>query len=179
MESSYKHHHIDKDITKLVKKLKPKHCYEFGVYEGYSTLAILKGIQKRWGVKAGATLKAYDLWEEYEFKHAELQSVRSGLMYHDDYYQLTVDRGDFYEWIKDVPKNIDFLHLDISNDGNTIETAVEGLPSGTHLLFEGGSEERDNVDWMIRYNKRPIRSIKYKYQVINENFPSISYLQVP
>lgn len=179
MDSSYKQNHIDKDITKIVSDLRPKFCYEFGVYQGYSTLAILKALQQRWGVRDGAVLDAYDLWEDYEYNHAEYESVKSGLYYHDTYHQLYVGKRDFYKWIMHVPEHIDFLHLDISNDGNTIEAAVEGLPSGTHLLFEGGSEERDNVEWMIKYKKRPIQSIKYKYEVINSSFPSISYLQVP
>jgi len=30
-------------------------------------------------------------------------------------------------------------------------------PSG-RIVFEGGSEERDKVEWMIKYDKKPIRS---------------------
>ena len=26
------------------------------------------------------------------------------------------------------------------------------------IAFEGGAKERDNIDWMIGYEKRPIRS---------------------
>ena len=72
------------------------------------------------------------------------------------------------------------MHLDISNDGKTIENTVEALEDkirdGLVILFEGGSEERDNVVWMKDYNKKPINSIKdkIKYTVLDERFPSIS-----
>jgi hypothetical protein len=179
MKSSYSANEIGEDITNIVSELRPRVSYEFGVYEGYSTLAILRGISQRWGIRQAAYLNAFDLWEDYEYNHGDLEEVRGRLYEYDVYGQLYIDKGDFYEWIKDMPPHIDFLHLDISNDGDVIETAVEGLPSGTHLLFEGGSDERDNVDWMIKYNKRPIQSIKYKYEIINNKFPSISYLRVP
>jgi hypothetical protein len=44
------------------------------------------------------------------------------------------------------------------------------------MIFEGGSVERDNIEWMKKYNKVPINSIKniINYEVLNQNFPSIS-----
>jgi hypothetical protein len=52
------------------------------------------------------------------------------------------------------------------------------LKQGKHILFEGGSIERDNVEWMKKYNKQPINSIKsfIQYEVISDKFPSISKL---
>ena len=50
------------------------------------------------------------------------------------------------------------------------------------LLLEGGSVERDNVDWMIRYNKKPINSyIKsidkyFEIEIINK-FPSLTIIK--
>ena len=46
-------------------------------------------------------------------------------------------------------------------------------------MFEGGSEERDNVEWMIKYNATPINSIKEQtnYQLLDSNFPSLSIIK--
>jgi hypothetical protein len=88
---------------------------------------------------------------------------------------------NFKEWI---PEDFDLLHVDISNDGNTIvELSIKcfnQLKQGKHILFEGGSIERDNVDWMIKYNKQPINTIKsiINYTVIDKKFPSISKLEL-
>ena len=52
------------------------------------------------------------------------------------------------------------------------------LKQKKHILFEGGSLERDNIEWMKKYNKQPINSVKsiINYNVIEEKFPSISKL---
>jgi hypothetical protein len=77
---------------------------------------------------------------------------------------------------------IDLLHLDISNDANTIADlrtkCCTQLTQGKHILFEGGSIERDSVEWMRKYNKQPINSIRpfIQYEIIADKFPSISKL---
>jgi hypothetical protein len=79
-----------------------------------------------------------------------------------------------------VVEDFDLLHLDISNDGNIISDVFNKvknkLESGSTMIFEGGSIERDNIDWMKKYNKVPINSIKntINYEVLNQNFPSVS-----
>jgi len=75
------------------------------------------------------------------------------------------------------------MHLDISNTGDTIlETfnkLKDKIEKGSIVLFEGGSEERDNVEWMVKYKATPINSIKPQtnYQLINSTFPSLSVIQ--
>lgn len=49
------------------------------------------------------------------------------------------------------------------------------------MLLEGGSEERDNVEWMVKYNKRKInpylKSISDKYDItIIDRFPSLTII---
>ena len=67
-------------------------------------------------------------------------------------------------WL-DTIKN---LHKKVNNN----------LKNGSNLIFEDGSVERDNVEWMIKYNKVPINSIQnvLKYKVLNPMFPSISII---
>ena len=47
--------------------------------------------------------------------------------------------------------------------------------------MEGGSKERDNVEWIIKYNKKPINpylmSIEENYKIeIIEKFPSLTII---
>ena len=82
---------------------------------------------------------------------------------------------DFYQWLLN-PEPFDLMHLDISNTGDTILKTYNSLPEGSIVMFEGGSDERDNIEWMKKYNATPINSIKniINYQVIDNNFPSLS-----
>mgnify|MGYP001281649730 FL=1 len=84
------------------------------------------------------------------------------------YSNVKIEKGNFYEYFQFINK-IDLIHIDISNDADTYKFAVEHyLPlCNKALLLEGGSLERDNVDWMIKYNKPPIN--KYLKQ-INDNY---------
>ena len=46
------------------------------------------------------------------------------------------------------------------------------------MIMEGGSEQRDNVEWMIKYNKPQIQPVikKYGLNVIG-TFPSITIIK--
>lgn len=178
MQSSYAQNNIGVWIENYILDNRYTNIVEFGTLEGYSTYHIMKAIQKPFMVKWGANLKTYDLWDDYEYKHADYNYVKSVIDHIDIHNQVEVLKGNFYEWIKN-PDPVDLLHLDISNDGEVIEAAVEALPSGTMILFEGGSTERDEIEWMVKYNKKPINSIKYKYKILTDLFPSLSILEVP
>ena len=86
---------------------------------------------------------------------------------------------DFWNWLES-PTEFDFLHLDISNTGevifNTYNKLIPFIQKGSVLAFEGGSVQRDKEEWMIKYNKTPITSVKTltNYKVINPLWPSIS-----
>jgi hypothetical protein len=50
------------------------------------------------------------------------------------------------------------------------------------MILEGGSDERDNVEWMIKYNKPKINPVveKYSYEYkikIIKKFPSITIIK--
>ena len=50
------------------------------------------------------------------------------------------------------------------------------------MIMEGGSEERDNVEWMIKYNKPKITPVLQKYSnsvkiEVLEDFPSITLIR--
>ena len=81
--------------------------------------------------------------------------------------------------------NFDLVHIDISNDGDIYEFAIKNYFPITNkaLVLEGGSEERDSVDWMSKYNKRKINpylqkiSTSYSIETINK-FPSLTIIDV-
>ena len=125
-------------------------------------------------------LNTYDLYNYYTYNHANFHIVKEHLYEYIPHF-CELHHRDYYEWLsRSKVEHFSLMHLDISNDGKTIENTVEALEDkirdGLVILFEGGSEERDNVVWMKDYNKKPINSIKdkIKYTVLDERFPSIS-----
>ena len=113
-------------------------------------------------------------------KHSVIEKTKQNLEKYNVSQYVEFKELDFKEWI---PEDFDLLHVDISNNGNTlVELSIKcfnQLKQGKHILFEGGSIERDNVEWMVRYNKQPINSIKslINYNILSEKFPSISKLE--
>ena len=118
------------------------------------------------------------MWEKYDYKHSRLQDTKATIESYGlaDYVEFA--EKDYYEWLAN-PESFDLMHLDISNTGDTIEQTYNKLPVGSKVVFEGGSIERDNVEWMIKYNARPINSIKtlVQYTVVDSNFPSLSFFE--
>ena len=78
---------------------------------------------------------------------------------------------DIINWIGD--DFIDLIHIDLSNDGellkNVINKCYHKLKKKGYILFEGGSRERDNIEWMKKYNKIPINKF-LKDKWFNKNF---------
>ena len=80
----------------------------------------------------------------------------------------------------------DIIHIDIANNGDTYEFAINNymnkLKKDGIMILEGGSEERDNVNWMTKYNKPKIRTIINKYLDVYDiytldKFPSITIIK--
>jgi hypothetical protein len=90
-----------------------------------------------------------------------------------------------YAYEEHEKNSVDFLMVDISNDGevyrNTLCKWHSILTPKATVMLEGGCEERDNVEWMVKYNKIPIK-LALEDEVINElynlyvvgDFPSIT-----
>jgi predicted O-methyltransferase YrrM len=177
IESSYREYDLGKTIYDTVIQLKPKTVIEFGCLYGYSTVAIATALKD---LNAGKLI-CYDLWDDYKYKHSTLTQTKENIQKHglSDYVEFI--KKDYNVWLTD-PEDFDLLHLDISNTGDTILKTYESLnrfiENGSVILFEGGSIERDNIEWMIKYNAKPINEIKsiVNYKVINESFPSLSII---
>ncbi len=179
IESSYKENDLGRSLFDIVLKQKPKKIIDFGVLDGYSTIAMamaLSTIEKEIGSWQGKIF-AYDLWEKYPYKHvAKQQTIDNIKKYNLEKYVEFVEM-DFFDWIKH-PESFDLLHLDISNKGETIEMLYQAVrdqvENGSIVLFEGGTKERDNVEWMKKYNYKKISETKVPYEIINPSFPGLS-----
>ena len=163
MRSSYKKNNYGSVLSSFVIGRKPQVCVELGVLDGYSTVHIataLKFNDQSFGVKG--FLYCWDLWENYEYKHGNKRKVEKELSNYKVTPIVQLSHGDAFEATNFFPEiSIDFLHVDISNDGDTLKKIMEvwdlKMKPFSTIVFEGGSEERDNIKWMIKYNKKSIR----------------------
>ena len=130
LRSSY----IENDFGGLFKQyaiaFQPTTFVELGVLDGYSTLHIAKGIE--WLAKNRAYrghLDAYDLFDDYEFKHGRKDDVEKLLEDNGVAQYVNVQKGDAYKVYSNYPDMvldkvlaIEFLHIDISNTGQVIRS---------------------------------------------------------
>lgn len=170
MNSSYK-----KEITYghlldgITYGINPKLIVEIGILDGYSLKHFINGSSKE------TIIKAYDIFEDFNGNHANKDKLIERFKEHKN---VSIEYGDFYK-LYDTLEEIDILHIDIANNGDVYEFAMKNylpkLSKNGIIILEGGSEERDNVEWMIKYNKPKIQTIvkKYNMKVIG-TFPSIS-----
>ena len=171
IESTYKKNNLGKILYNTVLTLQPDKIVEFGCLYGYSTISMALALRELGKGK----IKCYDLWEDYQYKHSTIYQTRDNFKKHDLLEYVEFIKMDYYQWLYN-PEEFDLIHLDISNTGDTILKTYNSLPKGSTVIFEGGSKERDNIEWMIKYNATPINSVKNKtnYQIIDNNFPSLS-----
>ena len=188
MRSSYIKNNYGSIFEKTVEIFLPHKCVELGVLDGYSLLHIARGAQlAKIHSKHPVIVNAYDIWDDYQYKHGSMFEVQEMLENNGVSEPVTLHRKDAFEVYKDYEDHsVCFLHVDLSNTGNVLQKIVEQwddkLSFGGLLLFEGGSEERDNIDWMKKYQKKPIRpeivsnvtlNKKYIYGTYDA-FPSLS-----
>lgn len=185
MESSYIKNDIGKIIKTNILTFRPFLCVELGVLEGYSTLAIAEALKYN-SLHNGVHghLHSYDLWEDYEYKHGNMATVQTLLKDAELQEYVTLYKADaFTVHEKYEPDTVTFLHIDISNDGDKIEKLMEQwnkkIRIGGIIMIEGGSIERDKIEWMIKYNKRPIRPVIETNRILNNNFVYATYEQFP
>jgi hypothetical protein len=154
--SSYNRKTFGNILYSTVIKNNCKTIIDFGLLNGYSTVCLALGAKE-----TGGHVIAYDIFEEYDFKRANKKTILNTLKKYNLENYVTVKEKNFYDWIK-TPESFDLLHVDISNTGETIKCLYENLKNKNNVgivLFEGGSEERDKNDWMIKFNKIPMRSL--------------------
>lgn len=176
IKSSYQKNNLGEVLYNYVLQIKPKKIIEFGTLYGYSAICMAMALDE---LDNNGKIVCYDLWDKYPYTHSVIEETKQNLENYNVSKYIELKELNFKDWISE---DFDLLHMDISNDGNTIvELGIKcfnQLKQKKHIIFEGGSEERDNIEWMKKYNKQPINSVKsiINYNVIEEKFPSISKL---
>lgn len=185
MYSSYKLNKYADVFKSLVHTFQPRECVELGCLEGYSTVAIAQGLKDNFNHGFGrGFLQAYDLFEDYDYRHTSQELAQKNIRDAgvDDFVVLhaanAFDIAEKYE-----PNTVHFLHVDLSNTGEIIRTIMtqwdEKMVQGGIICFEGGSAERDQVDWIKRYNKTPLKPEFESNPIINEKYVMATYLRFP
>jgi len=190
IRSSYKDNNIGRTLEIMTLGNKPTIVVECGVLDGYSLYHFAKATKaNNQAAYFQGHVFAYDLFEEYEYKHGSAIDVHNMLKAQGVEDVVSIMQGDAYKVHDNFDdKTVDLLHIDISNDGDTYLKMFElWSPKISHkgrIVFEGGSVERDSVSWMKKYNKRPIRGVlstlvkhrDWQLSVIKE-WPSITVMK--
>lgn len=190
MRSSYIQNNYGNVFRALILAHLPRLVVECGVLDGYSTFNIAHALRFNKTVRnIDSSFVAYDLWEGYEYKHGDFQKVANmlhlqGLL--NKYVNLHY--GNAFEVNSNFQdRTVDFLHMDISNDGEVLEKTIDlwgpKISQGGIIAFEGGSIERDEIEWMKEFDKKPIHPMianlkifKYWGVQIFTAFPSMTLL---
>ncbi len=170
----------------LILSHKPKMVVECGVLDGYSTFHIAHSLRfnhRNKGILNG--FHAYDLWEDYEYKHGNFDEVHNMIISQGLRDYVTFIKNDAFEASKFYRDGtVDFLHVDISNNGDTLVKILDvwgdKLSEDGMIAFEGGSTERDNIEWMKEFNFPSIVTALtnlrgWDFQVLTP-FPSMTLL---
>ena len=144
--SSYKINNYKRIFKYLAKISNTTDYLEIGILDGY-TLEIFNNIKKI------ETIVAIDLFEKYSFKHAKINEIKDKFK---NKKKTKIIQGDFFNYYKKLNNQFDIIHIDISNDGIVYEFAFKKYFKFCTqiMLLEGGSEERDNIDWMVKFKKK-------------------------
>ena len=191
IRSSYRENNFGEILQQYVLTWKPVSFVELGVLDGYSTLFIAQGVKQNQKMhNINAKLDAYDLFDDYAFKHGNQESVNMMLKEHGvgDYVNLI--KGNAYEVYSRYPnmipnevKGIEFLHIDISNTGKVIHDLMElwhpKIGWRGVVAIEGGSDERDNVEWMKKYNMPSIKVELSTSELISKYYFIATYFKFP
>lgn len=150
--SSYKKNSYGDFFYALIRVYQPEKVVELGTKAGYSAYHIARGLR----ANGQGSLDCYDLWENYQFNSVPKSVAQENLKEFKDIVSLTLTDAI---GIEKRYKTIDILHIDISNEGGILEKIVPGWIDkiGQVIIIEGGSAERDNIEWMIKFKKIPIK----------------------
>ena len=176
MRSSYNNNITYKELLESIIFLKkPKKIIEFGILEGFSLEIFAQN--------KNCQIEAYDIFEEFNGNSAK-ENIKEKFK---DYPNVTIDYGDFYKKYSEIEdSSLDILHIDIANYADVYQFAIEKymkkLKNDGVMILEGGSIQRDEVEWMNKYNKKKInpylKSLNLEWKTFG-TFPSITLIYSP
>lgn len=165
MKSSYNNNLNYSDLFKVICLLiNPKQIVEIGVLNGYSLKSLCDNSSKT------CKINAYDIFDEFNGNSANKEKILNEFKNYDN---IKIEYGDYYKVVNTFQDNsIDILHIDIANNGTVFEflfkNYIKKIKKGGVIILEGGTPERDNIEWMIKYNKKKIVPVIEKYKSIYE-----------
>lgn len=150
--SSYEKNSYGELFYALARVYQPKKVVELGTKAGYSSYHIARGLK----ANGKGKLDCYDLWEKYEFHSVPKSVAEKNLKKYKDIVRL---RQRDAIGVDKLYKEIDILHVDLSNKGEILEPIIPKWIDKVRqlIIIEGGSAEHDKLDWMIKYKKMPVK----------------------
>lgn len=181
-KSSYRLNNFDLVFRSVCFSLDPKLVVEVGILNGFSLECIADS------VSSNCEILAYDLFDNQpEGSHPSYPKYIDVKNKFKKYDNIKIEKSDFLNvpfFLKN--KSVDICHIDVHNDGEVYEYSIKKylpkLRSGGILILEGGSEDRDNVEWMRSLNRRPInsylKSLENNYNIILlDKWPSMTIIR--
>ncbi len=185
MHSSYTQHNYADVFKAIVSAFQPIKCVEIGTLEGYSAIAIGQGLKENFE-KHGAEghLDAHDLFEEYRYRNAAMATAQKNIDEAGVGRFVTLHQQHADSVSKDYQDgSVNLLHIDISNCGDTVRRMMEAwdpkMIHGGIILFEGGTDERDQVEWMVKYGRQPIKRELETNPIIEAKYVFATYMKFP
>jgi len=175
MDSSYKKNNYGSIFRALILSHKPVSVVECGVLDGYSAFYIANALRFNRNKRGiNSRFYAYDIFEKYQYKHGRYDDLKYMLILNKLDANCCLIKCDAFEAaVAHQNSSVDFLHMDISNDGDillkTLEIWGPKISKNGIIAFEGGSEERDN-GWIKTYNKKPIRPELINNSIVYNNW---------
>jgi predicted O-methyltransferase YrrM len=177
MKSSYVNADINYGdiLSSIAFTQAPRTVVEIGILDGFSLEKLVQATPPT------TKIMAYDIFDEFNGNSADMEELQNKFKNHS---RVEINYGDFYNLNNIINGNLDIIHIDIANDGNVYKFAVENymnlLSRKGIIVLEGGSRERDEVDWMKRYEKPPIteylKSLTLPHKTLGK-FPSITMIK--
>jgi Methyltransferase domain len=193
VESTYGEADYGSLFYSLVRLHKPSVVVELGTYFGYSGLHMAAAMRDN--APLPGELHLVDLWDQYPYRHCSLSKTKFNFE-QNALLQVPNLKIDFLNSDAAIAcasfgeASVDLLHVDISNDGGKMteivplwERKLSKKPTAL-IIIEGGSSTRDQIEWMTKFNKQPIRPwlaspwIKERFSCFTfEPFPSLTLLR--
>ena len=159
--SSYIRNGFGRLFSSLTYNYEFQNILELGVLDGYSLFSMANGQNNNQSTQKSVSIIGVDLFEEYEFKSGKKTSVQNLI---DEFlFQelITLIQSDVFsdKPIEDILRKSNLIHVDLGNDRIKVENIMSIIEKKKDfiIIFEGGSTSRDQVEWMIKYNKKPMR----------------------
>lgn len=153
VHSTFKDHGYGHFFYALARTISPKNCVELGVLQGFSLLSVAAALRDN----GEGCIQGLDLFEDYPHRHARHADVKSHVRACGLESWSGTTKGDAIPAHENY-KELDYLHVDLSNDGDTYRFVFRHWAGKVRraIVMEGGSADRDRVEWMIKHGKAPI-----------------------